>query len=407
MISPLSDVRVIDLAGESAVFAGRLLAQLGAEVIRVEPPGGSPVRERQPFLGGRAGPERSLYHQHYNAGKRGITLDYTSDRGAELLRELVSRSDMLIETAQPGRMDELGLGFDALRGVNGALLYGTVTPFGQAGPMAGYEAPDLVASAMSGLMFLNGYEGDPPNQPASEQAYHMASLALVSAVLIALVGRDRSTTATEGGARIDVSIQEAATMATHQNAPPNGYRWHGTIPGRRGMGSLSGTKNIHLCEDGRWINFVVPPYRWSAFVEWLADEGIESEARRPEFHDRAYRTGRGSVISDAIAALVRRYDSEALFHEGQRRRLLVMPVNDVAHLAADAQLNERGFFTEVTDEASGQSLVDAGPPVLFNGERPTVGQRAPALGEHNHEVYAELLGLSEAELEALRGEGVV
>ncbi len=407
MIAPLSDIRVIDLAGESAVFAGRLLSQLGAEVIRVEPPAGSTVRERQPFLDGVEDPERSLYHLHYNAGKRGITLDYATERGAALLREVIASCDVLIETARPGRMDELGLGFEALRQINEGLIYGTVTPFGQEGPMAGYEAPDIVASAMSGLMFLNGYPEDPPNQPPSEQAYHMASLALVSALLIAVVGRDRSAAGSVGGTRVDVSIQEAATMATLQNAPPNGYRWHGTIPGRHGMSTRAGTKQIHRCEDGRWISFVVPPYRWREFVAWLDEEGIESEARQMEFRDQTYRAMNGAVTTAAIAELVRRHDSETLFHEGQRRRLLVMPVNGVEHLVTDAQLQERGFFTETTNGASGESLIDAGPPVLFEGQRPTTGQRAPTLGEHNREVYVELLGLSEGDLGALRDQGIV
>ena len=407
LIAPLSDIRVIDLAGESAVFAGRLLAQLGADVIRVELPGGSPVRTRQPFLDGAEGPEGSLYHRHYNAGKRGITLDHTSERGGELLRQLVAESDVLIETARPGEMDELGFGFEALRLVNDRLVYGTVTPFGQEGPMAGYEAPDIVGAAMSGLMYLNGYPDEPPNQPTSEQAYHMASLALASAVLIAVVGRDRSSAATQGGARVDVSIQEAATMATLQNAPPNAYRWHGRLPARSGMDSIAGNKLIHQCPDGRWISFVVPPYRWNEFIEWLEDEGIESEASQVEFRDPAYRTANGAVTSAAIAELVSRYDSETLFHEGQRRRLLVMPVNDVEHLAADPQLVQRGFFSETVDEASGKRLIDAGPPFVFEGERPAAGARAPMLGEHNHEVYVDLLGLSASDLETLRGEGVV
>ncbi|MDP6580730.1 MAG: CaiB/BaiF CoA-transferase family protein [Vicinamibacterales bacterium] len=406
LAGPLADVRVVDLAGESGQFAGRLLAQLGADVIRVEPPEGSPVRSRQPFLDGVQGRERSLYHLHFNAGKRGITLDYRSEQGSELLRRLAAASQMLIETAPPGEMDALGLGFESLREESPRLLYGTVTPFGQEGPMRDYRAPDIVASAMSGLMYLNGDPSDPPNQPAAEQAYHMASLALVSAALIALVGQDRGAGDGPPGRRIDVSIQEAASMATLQNAPPNAYAWHGTVARRRGNVGLNGGRNLYQCRDGRWVSFTVPPYRWDEFIEWLEEEAIESEARTLEFRDASYRQANGTITSAAVFVLTERYGAEYLFHEGQRRGLLVMLVNDVEQLTGDRQLKERGYFAETRHALLGRTLTDAGTPMIFSGERPQVGRVAPSLGEHNEEVYQGLLGLSDDELERLREEGV-
>ena len=180
---PLAGLRALDLTGEAGVFAGRMLAELGADVMRIEPPGGDGVRTRPPFLDG-SDPPVSLYHLHFNAGKRGITLDIRRPEGAALLRRLVAASDIWLDSAAPGEMDALGFDYDGLAALHPGLVYGTVTPFGLEGPMRDYRANDLIGAAMSGLMYLNGILEDPPIMPGAEQAYHMASLA-------AVVGRAR------------------------------------------------------------------------------------------------------------------------------------------------------------------------------------------------------------------------
>ena len=224
---PLADVRVLELAGEIGVYAGRILAELGADVIRVEPPGGSPVRRRGPFLDGREDRERSLYHLHFNVQKRGITLDIRRPEGAEIFRRLAAVADVILETAAPGEMDAMGVGYEALREVNPALLYTTVTPFGQTGPMRNYRGNDLIGAAMSGLTWLNGFPEDPPNQPGTEQAYHMASL--------------------------------VAASTTLQHASANAYTWHRQIPARRGLTGLRGGRSLFQCADGRWVSFIILP----------------------------------------------------------------------------------------------------------------------------------------------------
>jgi len=138
----LSGLRVIDLAGESGLFVGRQLGELGADVIRVEPPEGDASRLRKPYLEGEVGIERSLYHLHFNANKRGVTLDIHCPEGRERLLSLVESSDILVETAAPGEMDELGIGYDDLKTLNPGLLYVTITPFGQKGPLRNYRRCD-------------------------------------------------------------------------------------------------------------------------------------------------------------------------------------------------------------------------------------------------------------------------
>ncbi len=408
MSSPLEDLRVVDLSGEGGLFTGRFLAQLGADVIWVEPPDGSPVRARQPFLDQTEGVERSLYHLHFNSGKRGITLDIRSPDGAALIRRLAEEADVLIETETPGEMDALCLGYERLSEKNPGLLYGTVTPFGQEGPLAQYKGSDMIPAAMSGLMFLNGDPEDPPNLPTAEQAYHMGSLALASAILVALVGRDLSSSSdSPTGRRIDVSMQDAASMATFQNAHPVAYTWHGEIPGRRGLVGPAGGQGMYQCRDELWITFGVPPARWDNFVEWLDEEGIESELRNVPRKEQGFAQRNAAAMSKAVHELVVRYDREYLFHEGQRRRLLVMPVNDVQTLVGDRQLVEREYFSSVDNPAVGRSLTDTGTPMIVDGERPSAARPAPTLGEHNEEVYRELVGLSASEISSLHERGVI
>ena len=398
---PLSDLRILDLAGESGVFAGRLLADLGADVVRVEPPGGSPVRWRSPFLDDIEGPERSLYHLHFNANKRAITLDIRTADGAAVLKRLASTCDALIETAAPGEMDSLGLGYDELRAAAPGLLYVTITPFGRQGPMSRYRGNDIVGAASSGLMFLNGQPDDPPNQPGAEQAYHMASLAAASGLLIALHGRARRP---DGhGHRIDVSIQEATSMSALQTANANFYTWFRRIPQRRGL-TVFGGRHLFQCADGLWISFVIMPYRWDEFVAWLRDEGIESEACAEEWRDQAYRAQHPGVAGQAIAQLAARHTRPQMFHEGQRRLISVMPVNDVKDIVEDPQLQERRFF--VSYEAEGKTLVDAGPVPKMSATPLSLWRRAPRLGEHNREVYGGLLGLTDDVIAGLAARGV-
>lgn len=393
----LADVRVLDLASEIGLFAGRMLGELGADVIRVEPPGGSPERERGPFLDDEPGIERSLYHQHFNANKRGITLDLTRPEGTELFRDLATRADIVIETFEPGTADALGIGFEALRATNPALLYTTITPFGQVGPMRRYRGNDLIGAATSGLMWLNGFPDDPPNQPGAEQAYHMASMVAAANTLIALYARDRF----DEGRRIDVSMQEATSMATLQHASANAYTWHREVPSRRGMGP------IYQCADSLWISINVPPYRWDEFLEWLRDEQIECELFAEEWRDPVFRLERPAAVGAVVAELAARHPRSHIFHEGQRRRLLVMPTNTVAELVEDEQLRARGFFVSLEHEALDRTLVDTGAAYQLFGTPALSQSRAPVLGEHNDEVFGELLQLSKDRLATLRRIGVI
>ncbi len=410
MPGPLADVRVLDLAGEAGLFAGRMLAEMGADVARVEPPGGDAARGRPPFLQevppGVPGPV-SLYHLHFNAGKRGVTLDRVTPRGAALLQRLASVADIVLLTEPPSALRAQGLGYEDLAALNRSLIWVSITPFGPDGPMSGWRADDLVGVAMGGLMYLNGMPEDPPLAPGAEQAYHMASLAAVSGALLGLAGRERDSERT--GRRVDVSMQEAVSMSTLQTANANIYAWHGRVPVRTGLGG-SGIRNLFPCSDGKWVSFTIPvgpgPF-WGHFVQWLDDLGIPHGFQDEEWADPAFRLPHHAQIASAIEALVSRLPRDVVFHEGQRRRMLVMPVNDVSDLLHDEQLRARGFFRPLEHPALGRSFEVPGPSYQFSATPAGLPRCAPGVGEHNAEVYREWLGLEDAEVRALAEAGVL
>ena len=385
---PLHGVRVIEIAGTASAFAGRQLAELGADVILVEPPEGAPSRHRVPFLDGAPGVERSLHHLHYNAGKRSVVLDLHSDEGAASLRALATGADALVESAEVGAMDARGLGYVHLRATNPDLLYVAVTPFGQDGPLAGYRGNDLIGAAASGVMYLNGFPEDPPNMPGAEQAYHMASLAAVSTLLVALVGRERGA----GGHRIDVSIQEAMSIATIQTANANFYGWHQQIPKRVGIGSQISARSLFPCADGKWISFTVPigaPAIWPNFTGWLEEEGI-IEPGDERLADPAVRAERPELVSQFVARICERHPREVVFREGQRRRMLAMPVNTARDLVEDEHLEARDFFATAAVPQLGRDLTDVSPPYHFSATPAARAMVAPVLGADTEAILAPL-----------------
>jgi len=393
MTGPLADIRVLDLAGESGLFAGRQFAELGADVIRIEPPGGDASRRRRPFLGDRPGLERSLYHLHFNAGKRGLVLDLDGGADQERLRALAASADVLIETARPGSMDAHDIGYAALAERNPSLIYTTITPFGQEGPLRDYRGNDLIGAATSGLLYLNGFDVDPPNLPGAEQAYHMASLVATAGSLIALTGRGRDPGAR--GRRVDVSIQEATSMATLQTANANYFTWHDQIVRRVPLpsGDGSGAATLVRSQDGKWLNFTVPigaPHLWNAFVDWLREEDVIAEEAAVAWRDPDFRFEHVEAVAGAVAELAGHFPREWLFHEGQRRRMLVMPLNTPEDLLADSQMRARGIFVPQAHPEASAPLLDVGTAYHLSASPASLPRRAPLLNEHADEVLREL-----------------
>ena len=400
----LPPYRVLDLSGPEAVFCGKLLADYGADVVRVEPPGGDPSRTRAPFAGDEEGPERSLYFLFYNTNKRSVTLDLHDDRGRDLFRRLVAQADVVVESFPVGHMDSLGLGYDALKAINPGIVMTSVTPFGQTGPWKDYKSNDLIALASSGFMQITGEPGGPPMRQGNEQSHFPGAQFAAASILGALYYRDFNG---GEGQYIDVSLQEALITYYTDAHPALAHMMLGDNVTRVGATStLVIPLGAYPSSDG-WISAgIITPREWDALSEWIyevtGNEEVLNEAYKGGNQDRA-------PYNDIITALVidftTRYTSEYLFHEGQRRNLVFIPVNTVSDLLSDPQLEASNFWFGIDHPETGTLQYPIG--VFDSEEVSPATSAAPKLGQDNQSIYAGELGLSETEILELENEGVI
>ena len=400
----LPPYRVLDLSGPEAVFCGKLLADYGADVIRVEPPGGDPLRSRGPFAGDQEGPDRSLYFLFYNTNKRSITLDLQTEKGRDLFRQLVAQSDVVVESFPVGQMASLGLGYGDLKAINPGIVMASVTPFGQTGPWKDYKSSDLIALAASGFMQITGEPDGPPMRQGNDQSHFPGAQFAAASILAALYYRDFNG---GEGQHIDISLQEALITYYTDAHPALAHMLLGDNVTRVGATStLVIPLGAYPSSDG-WISAgIITPREWDNLSEWIyevtGNEEVLNEAYKGGNQDRA-------PYNDIITALVidftTRYTSEYLFHEGQRRNLVFIPVNTVSDLLADPQLEASNFWFGIDHPETGTLQYPIG---VFDSEEVSPATNpAPTLGQDNQAIYAGELGLSESEMVSLRNEGVI
>ena len=400
----LPPYRVLDLSGPEAVFCGKLLADYGADVVRVEPPGGDPSRAQGPFIEDVEGTERSLYFLFYNTNKRSLTLDLQSERGRELFRRLVTQADVIVESHQVGYMDSLGLGYQALRAINPGIVMASVTPFGQTGPWRDYRSNDLVALAASGFMQITGEPDGPPMRQGNDQSHFPGAQYAAASILGALYHRDFGG---GEGQHIDVSLQEALITYYTDAHPALAHMMLGDNVTRVGATStLVIPLGAYPSADG-WISAgIITPREWDALSQWIyevtGNEEVLNEAYRGGNQDRA-------PYNDIITALVidftTRYTSEYLFHEGQRRNLVFIPVNTVSDLLVDPQLEASNFWFSLVHPEAGSLQYPLG---VFDSEEVSPATNpAPRLGQDNDAIYLGELGLTGEEMAVLKREGVI
>ncbi len=384
----LEGLRVLDLGDECTAFATRILADLGADVILVEPAGGCGVRRLAPFLDDGPGPERGYQHLYLNANKRSVSIETTEDEGAEQLRRLVAASDVLVETGRPGELDALGLGYDQLRALNAGLIYVSVTPFGRDGEWGERSANDLVASASGGLLWVSGEPEHPPTHGAADPAYKMASLVAATGVMLALAGRDADEHGR--GCHLDISMQEAVSMAVLQTSNPNILAWNGLVPGRPGM------SGAYRCSDGKWAFINPRPDRFAHFISMLDTAGIEHELDADDW--QLARAIPGDVRENPLPALVERLAAsltrEQFLEQAWAGDQLAMPTMNFEDMAEAEHFAVNEQFSDIEDDALGEALSFVRSPVdAMAGTVPI--RRAPTVGEHTAEVFAELDASSE------------
>ncbi len=378
-VSALAGVRVLDLADASAALAGRILADLGADVVKVEPAGGGATRSRAPFLDDEPGPERSFFHLYHDAGKRSLVLDHETPAGASRFRRLVEGADVLIETARPGAA---GLEAKRLAGWNPRLVHASVVPFASDGPWRDWRATDLVAGAAGGLVWLCGERDGPPLQGSANPAYTMASLAAATGVMVGLADRERE--GPRRGCHFEVSLQEAACMAAMQTATPTFWSWFGRVPARPGL------SNAVRCKDGGHVGLLVRSGRFELFVEWCEEADIPTKLTPADAHWAELTAPReGNPVSAAVLELAACHTRDEFAERAGRAEIVCLPILDFPSMERHPQFEANRQFVLVPHEPLGRELGFPRSPVAAMAEEVEL-RRAPLLGEHGPAILREL-----------------
>jgi len=386
---PLSGYRALDLAGPMGVYCGKLMADMGADVIKIEPPGGDPMREIGPFIDGKRGPGSSLYWLHFNTNKRSVTLDIGSPEGVDALRKLALSSDVLLETGPPGYMDTLGLGYGGLAADAPGLVYASITPFGQTGPYRDYKASDLVGFAMGGYMYVTGWPHTPPTKLWGSQAYNTVSNRAYIAILLALYHR----TMTGEGQYIDVSMQEAVAATTeHVNTT---YNYTGEPAVRCGFRHGGQFVATWRCKDGYASITTNTRKAWDDLRAWMDREGMAGDLMDAQYNDHFVLRGEHSAhIEELVQAWAMLHTRQEITEFGQSNHHPWGPAVTADEILENEQLWGRGYLTEVDSVDGGSSMVYPGDPYRLTEFEHPVRRTATAPGEHNAEILGGILGLS-------------
>ena len=378
----LDGIRVLDLTGYLTQMGARVLGDLGADVVKIEPPGGDPARRLGPFAGGIPDPERSLRFIHANRSKRSAVVDLGSTDGREQLRMLARRADVVVEDFAPGYLDGLGLGYKALRDANPGLVFASVTPFGQTGPYAGWRGGELVAEAAGGMMFANGDDSAPPVMAPFEMTCQMAAVHAAYGVLLALRAR---RAAGGSGQRVDVSRQEIVLWL--QNSYISRYAHQGDISRREGAHTAFGAVNTYPTADGGHVNVSV--YGSEHFAR-LANNVMEHPVlSEPVWLDRTVRRENREVIDELISEYAMTVERDDFVERGQGGGIPIVPLLKLEEFVEHPQVAARGYLVEADHRVIGPHRI-AGPPVRFGAPSKWRNRRpAPLVGEHTAEVVEE------------------
>jgi crotonobetainyl-CoA:carnitine CoA-transferase CaiB-like acyl-CoA transferase len=405
---------VLDFADEKGQLCARLLGELGADVIKVEPRDGDPTRNNGPFFRGESGPESSLWWWAMNAGKRSVTAELRIDAGRDLVRRLIQSADLIVETFAPGKAREAGLDYPSVAVANPGAVLVSITSFGQTGPYKDWVATDIVGVAMGGHMYLNGDSERGPVRTLAPQAYAQANVQACVGALTAMYARGVN----DGrGQHVDVSMQEAVANAM-DNAQQTWdiRRVNATGPGvNRNIAGIPAGRYLFEARDG-WITALGAGGLMGAssgpMIDWLAATGeaggLDSADWRTKLAAMLPLTAEERAhVEQTLAAFCKTRDKEELVAEAQARNSGWAPVFSPREIVESKQLAGREYWVSVKHEDIGESFVYPGAPFLLSETPWAQRGRAPHIGEHNQQVYGELLGLSEGDLRRLKMRMVV
>lgn len=412
----LTGCRVLDLTDGGYLICGRLLADMGADVIQIEPPGGSPSRNIGPFYKDEPHPERSLFWFVYGLNKRGVTLDIETSDGRKILKELVKKADFIIESYSPGYLSKLGLGYPDLAMVNPRVIMVSITPFGQDGPKAQNKSSELLGFASSAVLGVTGAPDRPPVTPGYPlQATMQAG---VEGVVAALIANWHRASCGEGQ-HVDVSMQDTNIQLLQGLVEVLDLT--GVDYKRAGTAWVTGTglkrDLVFPCKDG-YVAFTVlggsrgPAASTKGIVNWMDEDGMAPEWLKKidwvnEFDVAKLTQKEFDRLQVPFAKFFLTKTKKDLWERGFRERIILAPLNTVADLWNFKQLGDRQMWVKVDHPELGEPLTYFGPFVKLSEASITYRRRAPTIGEDNQAIYMGELGLSKNELSLLKQARVI
>jgi crotonobetainyl-CoA:carnitine CoA-transferase CaiB-like acyl-CoA transferase len=387
----LSGVRVIELASDPAgEMVGKLLAEMGAEVIKVEPPLGSPTRSVGPFANGRMDLDHSLTFWYYNNNKRSVVIDYGTASGQDELLDLVREADLCITTFRPSEWISVGLSIEDLQAARADLIVVSVTPFGLDGPWAGWVSSDMVGLALGTPLNSCGYDDHtiPPIRPGGDQGYQSAASFGLIAVVLALLSRQQ----TGEGQLIDIAMHDCLAVGAELANPY--WFYPRVLVHRQTCRHAQPTPTqpaIFQCGDGRWVYFVIfaaEQKSWQSLLDWIDSKGVAVDLIDPQYDDPSFRQRNFGHIQDIVETFFLLQTAEEAYLEGQERGLAIGPINSPDEVLEDEHLQARAFFVPV-EHVDMPSALYPGAPFRFSGIETAPLRRAPNLGEHTEQVLGD------------------
>lgn len=413
----VGNYRVLDLTDEKGYLCGKTLGDLGADVIKIEQPDGDSGRRIGPFYKDIIDPNKSLFWFAFNTSKRGITLNIETTDGQEILKKLVEKADILVESFPAGYMENLGLDYKQLSKINPQLIMVSITPFGQTGPYRDYKAPDIVGQALTGILCLTGDEDRPPVWSGFPEAYSFAGIDGAIGAMAAIHYRYLNGT----GQHIDISMQRSLFPTTYYALPF--WTANRIIPPRQGAIRVRPQTNVIYrqhwpCKDGYvtfffWGGRGVGERSNGAITKWVDSEGIEREFLKsmdwPNFDFDKLDQEMMDQMEKPITELFKRYTKQELYREAIKRRILLYPMATAKDTAESEQLAVRHYWAEIKHPELNTTITY--PDLMFKDENAEnlsqVWRRAPLIGEHNEEIYEKEMGFSKEEMNTLIGGGVI
>ena len=403
---------ILDLSEGGHNICGRLLGDMGARVVRIEPPGGSQTRLRGPFALDSSGNIKSLYWAAYNSNKKGISLSLDTEAGRQIFLRLVDRSDAILESFQPGYLDSLNIGFATLIKRNPKLVHTTMTPFGSTGPYAGFVSTDLISSSMGGMPFVSGDEDRPPVRISFPQAELVAGSQAFGATVAAL----RHSRNNKSGQHVDVS-EQISVIWTLMNATPF-PKLHGTDVTRAGAFRKRGpidARHVFKCADG-YVSMNAQARTLKGFIEWMSEEteiekeilsfNIDKWDLKPDSDPNGKEAIEFKTIEKSIEKFLLNKTKNEIFERALSSRLLVAPCNTVEDIRKSPQLDARSFWIDIYHPEFGKDITHLGPYIKMSETPLRVYSPSSSVGSDNEEVFIDF-GINRTEIDELKRQEII